>query len=80
MGFAFMVWPVVWLDNHKEFKMTQNYEIRLSDSLKSAWAIFCKAPEVYLGISFAIGALLFVLSGLPVAGPRLGGVAFGGRW
>ncbi len=49
--------------------MTAKYEIRLSEALKEAWAIFCKSPEVFVTFTFALIALFMVLAYLPFVGP-----------
>lgn len=58
--------------NHEDNKMIGKYEIRLGDALKEAWAIFCKAPEVFVTYVFGIFALFIVLAQLPLVGPFIG--------
>jgi uncharacterized membrane protein len=49
--------------------MSENFEIRLSDALKEAWAIFMKGPEVFVGFTFLYFAVVIVLGNIPLAGP-----------
>lgn len=51
--------------------MSDPYEIRLSDALKDAWAIFTKAPEVFVALAFGIFAACMVLTHLPLVGPLI---------
>jgi uncharacterized membrane protein len=48
--------------------MSEKNEIRLGNSLKEAWNIFLKGPEIFVAITFLYFAVVFVLGGLPVVG------------
>lgn len=52
--------------------MNEGYEIQLTEGLKNAWGVFSKAPEVFVGIAFALLALSITLAGLPIVGAFLG--------
>ena len=48
--------------------MSEPIEIRLEESLKAAWALFAKSPEVFITIAFAFMGGSMVLGNIPFVG------------
>ena len=55
--------------------MSEYFEIHLEESLKTAWRIFMKSPEVFITISFALMGGAVLLGGVPLASLLLGSLA-----
>ena len=52
--------------------MNESFEVRLHEALRNSWAVFSKAPEVFIGIAFGLFAISIVFASLPVVGPFVG--------